>query len=315
MRLNFLVFIVFIGISCDLFDKGNDNHFERNPNLELLVSHKEGENRRSCFFPIVSPDGIWVYFLSSVPWAGPGGDIYKIKMDGTDERRLTYDLDSTGRGFGYIDISPSGNLIVASTGLAYPDLGSNWVGDLVLLDTSGGIIDTLETSEPLVIDPRFNWDGTKIYFYGFGGENPGIYRINPDGTGEEYVAPPPPPGYWGSYPSYEILENDSVITFSPMTFPRLNRQKPEWVVVTKYFGSGLIAPPSPLILVNREEGDTIVLDDKPYPDSLARYFPYWTPDGESIVFSVAPSYGVPSGYGIFEIWILKNVFEQVGGAR
>lgn len=313
MRFKSLVLIVILAISCNLFDK--DDHFIRNPNLELLITHRE--QGRSAFFPILSKDGRWIYFI--LGWRQftnyIAGDLYKHEIE-TQKEILVINGEPL-YGIGYIDLSPDGNYIVATNGPAFPAHPFfSWGGELLLLiDTSGIIIDTLDTLEPLVADPRFNWDGTKIYFYGFGGENPGIYRINPDGTGEEYVAPPPSPGYWGSYPSYEILENDSVITFSPMTFPRLNRQRPEWVVVTKYFGSGLVAPASPLILINTEEGDTIILDDKPYPGSLARYFPYWTPGGGSIIFSVAPHYGVPSGYGIFDIWVLKNVFEQTGGGK
>jgi len=38
-------------------------------------------------------------------------------------------------------------------------------------------------------------------------------------------------------------------------------------------------------------------------------FPYWFPDGNTIVFSVSRS--ADSGGNPAEIWILKNVFEQI----
>jgi hypothetical protein len=65
------------------------------------------------------------------------------------------------------------------------------------------------------------------------------------------------------------------------------------------------------LLMRNIEDDTLMK----LPDSLIPYvdgavgFPYWFPDGNTIVFAASP-YKEGSGAPA-EIWILENIFEQI----
>jgi TolB protein len=66
------------------------------------------------------PDGRTIAFHTLPPDDGPGGDIYTIRADGTDIRRLTH--FAPGLGLGELAISPDGRRIVFSQGPDKRDL-------------------------------------------------------------------------------------------------------------------------------------------------------------------------------------------------
>lgn len=271
--------------------------WKRNPNLHLLIKI----DTLSLFRPLWDPKGKNVYFLTNkYAHSCVGGNLFKFNIEDSTLKCLNENISIS-----FFDIHPSGSLIVAS----------DFYGKIFLIDTNGIILDTFGTSKPKVFDPKFNFSGEWVYFYGCGGNyhTNGIYRIKVDGTGEEFVK------FWDidctEYPlGFEIDENDSIILSQNFARPRINKVHPQFLIATNDFCSLPDCPVDKIYLIDREKNKFLVLDANPYPPRdcgiTVYYYPSWHPNGKDIIFSAAISGGIEGCFTDFEIWILKEIIQE-----
>ena len=124
--------------------------------------------------PTWSPDGSRIVFSSySEPRAGPR-DIFTINLDGSDLRRLTWDLDAFAPAW-----SPDGSRI------AFSSFG----GDIFTMAADGGDIRQLTDRDDLHdADPAWSPDGVRIAFRRAGGATSDVAVMCADGTGLSRLA-------------------------------------------------------------------------------------------------------------------------------
>ncbi len=326
-RLNSTYFLpaILILTGCSLWPFGEK--WERNPDLELLV-----RDDSCCLFnPVWSPDGRFIYYLRThrnnrITYAtslGIGGELWKINLDTRESKFLL-------KGpFCSLAISHDGSLLALSYETGDNEL--EWDGGpLILVDTSGNILDTLPTGLPLVLDVEFGSDDSKLYYYAYDKVYTGIpfgfYRINLDGSGEELVKEEGDVSMmkWGA--GFCLCYGDSICYGNidslayPGCFcsPKLNPVHENYLVFLNGYsmGPGI----ADLYLLNLSTHTLIELDADPFgpPEDLSGFeSAYWSPDGEKLVISVGEVYGgcVEASVGILELWILHDVWESLEGGE
>ncbi len=268
-------------------------------NLKLFLKKKG----TTLFNPVYSPDGKKVYYLAdslSFPfYKMPGigflrGSLWVINTDGSGDRKV---LHGEFKG---IAISPDGSK------LAMIDSISKVENGIVIVDTSGKIIDTIYPSQPVIEDVEFSHSGLKVYYYASGGGNQGFYRVNIDGSNEELVLPKylPEGGY------FDLFPNDSIffVNLFPKKVPpvcQISPLEPNKVV------TGFIRDASSnddLILLDLSTGRDSLINAQPFYDFNFPTFPFWSPDGKKIIFTAAktsyPEFG-GNAHPYGELWILE----------
>jgi len=291
----YILFISFL-FSCEKCEK-----FERNPNLELLLK----DNWNSFFNPVWSPDSENIYYLrahrdnlpTEASSLGIGGELWKINLK---TRKTKFLLKGP---FCALAISPDGNLLA----LSY-EIGENEIewegGPLILVDTAGNILDTLNTSLSNVTDVKFSKDGSKLYFAGCKappGISPGIYTINLDGTEEKLIKET-----FGCDWIFFYLSKDDSIVFGKGNFNYVK-------MAEAMIWGDVILGPAELKIKNLLTGEIFIPDADPYgPPKEHSGFEsaYWSPDGEKLIISVGEVEGgcLPAQVSYLELWILHKVW-------
>lgn len=309
-----ILFISFL-VSC----KSCKEPFKRNPNLELILKN----DWDSFFNPIWSPDGKYIYYLrahrDNLPTfaseLGIGGELWRINLETRENKFLL-------KGpFSSLAISPRGDLLA----LSYEKEGSEieWDGGpLILVDTSGKIIDTLLTSLPNILDVEFSGDGTKLYYYTYSSSSrssAGFFSINLDGSGEQIVKEDREIlGYmkWGL--NFTLKRDDTLIYgkidsvayrgmfYKPQIFYKENTPYIIFCTDSPFFTSELK-------LLDVKSHTFIFIDANPYapPQEIGGFeSAYWSPDGEKLVLSVGKVEGgcPPARVMNLEIWILHKIW-------
>lgn len=310
----YLCCLLLLSLSCKGCKWPWGESFERNPNLKPLLK-KEGKN---LFNPVWSPDGKRVYYLCA-SWpdvylkAGAyamGGDLWVVDVETLEDRRL---LD---KRFCSLAISPDG----AKLALSYEPKNSSYSfegGVLILVDPSGGILDTLPTSLPRILDVEFDSEGTKLFYYAYSidgnqSDSSGFYSINIDGTDEQLIKRE---GDWQvmSQVGFDLDADNSVYyKYSPprQYCPQFNPVESNYIL---YVTGNVSLGPSELKLLDTSTGATTLLDAYPFgpPEDYSVFQSgYWSPDGDKIVISVAewPGGGYAEGVRELELWVLETVW-------
>jgi WD40 repeat protein len=291
------IFLIVLICSC----KRWDTPFKRNPALELLLK----EYSYNFFHPVWSPDGKHIYYLRSDEFIYyDGGEVWKINLETKTTKFLL-------KGpFCSFSISPSGDLLALSyeSPISYKYDG----GPLILMDTIGNILDTLETILPFILDVKFSLDGSKLYYYAYdtiGSQDSfGFYRINIDGSQEQLIKP-----------DYKILDlmkkglgfdldiNDSIIygKIDTIAFPDycyhpqiFYKSGNSYVIFTIY---------KDIRLIDLSAHKLYFPDALPYKEN---YFEsaYFSPDGKKLIISVAPRDITHPFPGYLELWILHKIW-------
>jgi TolB protein len=130
------------------------------------ISNSPGDDRD----PAWSPDGKYIAFTSD---RDGNTEIYIMNADGTNQTRVTNSPENEH----HPQWSPDGMSIIFSRTL------EDKTSDLFVINTDGSGITRL-TSTAKVNEAYPNWspDGTKILFSAFGGDQNGIFIMDPDGS-------------------------------------------------------------------------------------------------------------------------------------
>jgi hypothetical protein len=229
-----------------------------------------------------------------------------MRPDGSGERLL---LDGN---FGSISVSPDGaRLAVVSLVTASKYLG----GSLLLVDTSGQVLDTLSPVGDTVVCARYGTSSRSLFYYVL---DTGVfkldletrrldtvlltrirYRQDFDVWDDSLVLLP------GKV--YHIL-SEGVDTMSVVLWqPRFCPSNPYVVAGAPMGRDGFL---DELVLVDRTTGSVTDLDARPYSGCDITY-PNWSPDGRKIVMAAAPL--IPGGFldpvpmiGRYDLWVLRR---------
>jgi imidazolonepropionase-like amidohydrolase/WD40 repeat protein len=130
------------------------------------------------FEPSWSPDGQWIVYST---WSGTGGDIYKIRADGSDQPQK---LTRTSAYWQHAKFSQNGSRIVAVRGparafnLALAQGTPGGAEDVVWLPANGGDAVFIAAAAGMT-NPQFTKDTTRIF--GYSGAR-GLFSMRWDGT-------------------------------------------------------------------------------------------------------------------------------------
>uniref|UniRef100_A0A7C4UAU1 Dipeptidylpeptidase IV N-terminal domain-containing protein n=1 Tax=candidate division WOR-3 bacterium TaxID=2052148 RepID=A0A7C4UAU1_UNCW3 len=271
------------------------SRFDRNPNLIPVVA-KDGY---LVLNPVWGPNNKIYYLQSSVLPETDEIELRRINVDGSGDTFLIY-----GK-IGHLCMSKDGEKLAIITGTfpeeTYIAEGEDSVCHLIIIDLNGKIIDTIPTSQSKIFWYEFSWTDSFIYYYGYGDTNggkKGYYRINLNTFQEEFLFES------DLCRGFILTSTDSIIEcFQSQVNPVRNNYVISCRGGHSEKGEGLF-----LHKLGTDERED--LDAVPYRYAFNRY-PCWSPDGNDVVFSSAKAVGEPLRPGFYEIWILKNVFEQI----
>jgi len=257
--------------------------FRRNPDLRLLRSgHVAGGSALS--HPIVSPDGAQVYFLSSDQPTNIGYFRGMLWRTGFNDTVAVQVLPDT---FASMAMSPDGQRMVLGT-YTY-SRGRR----LVTLDLGTSAVETIPSAEDISAwDVEFSRTVAGRVYYSDG--RTGLHRIDIDGSNDVLVD--------STVKRYfDLTPSDSVVQ------ARFSKPK---VDPTGRYVAGMVSDMDPNIaIIDLTTRDTTLLRANPYKTADME-FPYWTPDGKSLVFGAAEWQGEPHGTHPAELWVLDNVFTK-----
>jgi hypothetical protein len=277
--------------------------FRRNPNLTLLRQRTSS----SVYCPVWSPDGQLIYFLLQTHSGYDEAQLRVIRPDGLGERLV---LDG---GFGSMCISPDGaRLAVVSLVTAAKDLG----GTLLLVDTSGQVLDTLSAVGDTVVSARFGSSGRSLYYYlrGRGVLKLDLETRQVDTVLLAYIYPSQDFDVWNDSLLLMPSEVCHIMSGRADTLPVVLWQ-PRFCPANPTIVSGaLMSSPydylDELVLVNRTSDSVTHLDARAYSECEITD-PNWSPDGKSIVMAAAP--WISGGFldpvlmlGGYNLWVLKR---------
>jgi len=257
--------------------------FRRNPDLRLLRAERLPEGL-SLSHPVVSPDGVQVYYFGSGQPTNIGyfvGTLWRTRFNDTGAVQVLPDT------FGAMAISPDGRLMVLGT---YSDGPSRC---LVTIDLSTSAVDTIPSAQGIdAWDVEFSKTvGGRIYY---SSRKTGLHRIDTDGSNEVLVDSTIR-GY------FDLMPSDSVV--------QAMFSKPKVDPGGRYVASMVSSTDPEIALIDLTTRDTTLLRANPYK-SADMEFPYWTPDGKSLVFAAAEWRGEPGGTFSAELWVLDDVFKK-----
>jgi Tol biopolymer transport system component len=257
--------------------------FRRNPDLRLLRSgHVAGGSALS--HPIVSPDGAQVYFLSSEQPTNIGRFIGTLWKMGFNDTVAVQVLPVT---FSSMAISPDGRRMVLGIGRDGSDRR------LVTLDLGTGAVEIIPSAEAITAwDVELSRTVAGRVFYSDG--RTGLYRIDIDGSNDVLVDSTVK-GY------FDLTPTDSVV--------QARFSKPKVDPTGRYVASMVSDMDPNIAVIDLTTRDTTLIRANPYKTADME-FPYWTPDGKSLVFGAAEWQGEPHGTHAAELWVLDNVFTR-----
>jgi len=259
-----------------------------NPNRKLVLS-KSGY---SLFNPVWHPGGEWIYYLSMPEkWFGGApaisGSIWRVTPDGTNDR-----LVIAGDSFCCLTISHNGEKLAFVKGTYSVPLENN---KIILADTTGAIIDTIQPTHSgirWIGWIKFNINDNKIYFStSMESGTIGYFKINIDGTDEEFLF-----SRSGLY--FDVFLNDSLYIHPQGAIPSLHPQNSDYVVYP-------VA--NDLAFKNLATGETDSLYADPFGAPVYIDLPSWSPDGDRVVYCVAPKRGDPLKTQKLELWMVEGI--------
>jgi TolB protein len=226
-------------------------------------------------YPFWSPDGEQIVFQSdrNSPMFGDD-EIYVMKADGTDIRRLTYREESDETPVW----SPDGGTILFSSYV------SDENNELFLMNTDGTGVTQLTNHPGRDGHAKFSPDGRSIIFNSQRDDGRGeirnyeIYEMNLDGSNVRRLTTF---DGWDTYPS--ISPDGSRIV---------------WRRVLPDGGNSESGRNSEIFMMNRDGSDPINVTNHPAFDG----YPAWSPDGSKIVFA---SNREGDARGDFQIYIME----------
>ena len=237
----------------------------------------------TLYCPVWSQTG-WIYFLAANCLFNDAelysGSLWVCDTLGGNLRQL---LNSK---FGYLAVSPNGEKLALTCGKLLEG------GPLILVDSNGISIDTIPISQGTATSVRFSADGNKLYYSVGNGD---VYRINIDGTEEELVASVLGPEFFDVTPSGRVIT-----MFNPCDLFPIDTNKVVWTYIPEDdYASHELRMRNLLTDIDSS------LDVRAYRD-VGVCFPYWSPSGRKIVFSVAEDDAgwETHHYGYGELWIL-----------
>jgi hypothetical protein len=154
-----------------------------NRHVGIAVVNADGSDLRLLFsdesfldyFPAWSPDGSRIAFT-----AGGGDAIDVMNADGSGRHRLV--TKSGGESFGHLSWSPDGSRIAVQS--TRPRDSGHVREEIWVMNADGSNFVRLTNNEVEDNHPDWSPDGQTIVF-GRAGVAGGVYRINPDGSGEK----------------------------------------------------------------------------------------------------------------------------------
>ena len=259
--------------------------FSRNPKLRLLRS--ERMSGLSLIRPVVSPDGAQVYYLGvrdpdNIMF--PYGTLWRMGFNDTSATQVLPDI------FSSLAISPDGRLMV---------LGGGPSQRLVTIDLATWAVETIPSAQDIdAWDVEFSRTVAGRVYYSEG--RTGLHRVDIDGSNEVMVD-----STVRHY--FDLTPSDSVVQtrFSKPKVDPSGRYvacalSPDTINFTNY----------DVAVVDLTTRDTTLLKANPYKPAVIG-FPYWTPDGQALVFAAAEWQGwdVP-GTCPAELWVIDDVSEK-----
>ena len=293
-----ICFLVLVGIGgmCE-------NPYQTNPNLKLIAGDTIYDSTHN-FNPVVSPDGGNVYYLSiSVfNWTGfyddQAGAIYSVKIDGGGVEEILRGL------YNSLAISADGKKLACQS---YKKEAEPYFISpeslIIVVHIIEGTVESLWISSKEKIR-KLAWDNEGNYLYYL--TTNAIKRLYlPDSTEEIVMS-------ISGIKGFDLFKNDSIYLDSTIWYPEIEPTNQRYIIGTAgIFGdTGIFGDK---FIMRDTQGETLFT----LPDSLVPYMfsfvsqPYWLPDGNTIVFSAAEQGFGPVGNAA-QIWILENLFEQIG---
>jgi len=190
----------------------------------------------------LSFDGQWLALSSGTNEPHDGSNIFVVPSAGGEARRVTPTGPSYWHGW-----SPDGQTLV------YCGIRDG-NGDVYSIPVAGGAERRLTTSAGLDDGPEYTADGGKIYFHSERNGAPKIWRMNPDGSGQEQVTDDDEYADWFPHPSPDgkwlvFLSFDKSVKGHPSNKNVVLRLMPlvggkAKVLATLFGGQGTINVPS-----------------------------------------------------------------------
>ena len=277
-----------------------------NPNLKLVVGDTtEDYDSLHCIYPVVSPDGKTIYYVgvnsdSVADWGVEVGSIYSVTVDGTNNRKLADGL------FDDLAISRDGGKLAVHP-WSYRPPYYNPESLILILNLPSLQIDTFPALGRKISGIEFDRGGERLYYVVFDWTPPitSFYRLRLSDSTNEYLYSVK--GYVG----FDLFNDNSIYRDLDLANPQINPVQEDYVIG----GGGPVSGWSDVIRMRYLQSGNLEC----LPESLIPYdgrvgFFYWFPDGNTIVFSAQDYFG--SGrYAPGEIWVLKNLFEQIEEER
>ena len=262
--------------------------FRRNTELRLLRSERGTTGTgASLSRPIISPDGAQVYYLS---WGqSPNverslGTLWRTGFSDTGAVQVLPDTFST------MAMSPDGRVMVLG------NYGLDSSSRLVTIDLSTSAVETIPHAGDIdAWDVEFSrTTAGRIYYT----DGTGLHRIDTDGSNQVLVD--------------STVRRFFDLTSSDSAIPGLRKPKvsPDGRYAACVVSSDINFINCDIALVDLATKDTTLLEANPYKQTDIG-FPYWTPDGQSLVFAAAEWRGwdVPGTYPA-ELWVLDDVLKK-----
>jgi hypothetical protein len=312
-----LVALGLLLLDCNKSTKPEPPGWERNPDLSFLTKTHSPPDAMywECSFPVWSPDGNKIYYIESraewwEPSLGHKGNIWVIDPDGENAEMIKEG------DYLYLSISPDGQRLVTmirNYKHSYPG------GTLVLIDINTLEQDTIPMPDTgaFVFGAEFTpFEDKLIYYAVFGYDSPtpeGFYCFDFKDSSTTLLFK----DEWTSYGGFD-LNGDEIVTINKIrkldgsgertlirsgVWPEFSPDGKKILSVSGYgvylFGGNLMH------MVCAEAGTLIEdLDVQTHELSTAA-FPFWSPDGNKIIFSSKP-WGGDNQRSSFELWVLNK---------
>lgn len=231
-----------------------DNSFFYN----LYVIDIDGQNQKFlskakqfCGSPTWSPDDNRIAFVKNENIVGGSNDIYTIKVDGTNEMKLTFQNDNFSPQY-----SPDNNSLIFTTSF------NNWAG-VYKMNIDGSNKQLLTPQNKSFSNPKFSPTGNKISITSYEQNGSQIFVMNSNGESLKQLTFSSSPS---SFPGEPANGNDN-----PSWSPSENR-----IAYVSYIDGN----PDIFIINSNGTGNKRLTNT-----SLRDESPTWTKDGNYILFS------------------------------